>query len=85
MSDIKAVFKDLDDNEHDTRAQAKKANRIIMAFNDIEGCDLHHVTMGVAAMDPDVISGAGRLIEYARSIVAVYGMKDKAPKTEEAK
>ena len=86
MSDkIKPVYPDSDGNHHNTLAKAKKANRLIDAFDAIDGVDLHHATMGLAAGDPDVVSGASGTIEYARAVVAIYGMKDKAPKAEEAK
>ena len=84
-NNIKTVYKDINGNEHETRAQAKKANRLIDAFDAIDGADLHNPTMGLAAGDPDVVSGESYLIEYARAVVAIYGMKDKAPKTDEAK
>ena len=88
-NDIKPIYQDKSGNTHDTRAAAKKANRLIDAaatmspLIDDGGSTLNAWTEAMLASQADEESRS--LIEYARSVVAIYGMKDKAPKTEEAK
>ena len=87
MSDIKTIYKDSNGNEHATRAQAKKANRLIDAAaflsqfvdNAYEGND------SLESRTSDLLGGvidevAPAIIEFARAVVAIYGMKDKESK-----
>lgn len=91
-NDIKTVYKDKSGRAHDTRAQARKANRLIDAAaflsqfvdNTYDGDDsLESRTGDLLGGVIDEVTPA--IIEYARAVVAIFGMKDKAPKSEEAK
>ena len=50
MSDIKTIYKDSNGNEHATRAQAKKANRLIAAAKEISG-DINCADDGECSLD----------------------------------
>lgn len=72
-NDIKTVYLDIRGGQHESKADAAKANRLIAAASkvadDLE-CNL-----------ADLIGSAAdghNLIEYARAVVAIHGMKDGA-------
>lgn len=83
---IKAVYLDSNGNQHDTKAAAKKANRLIGAATE-----LHDALDAIEPMHrPEFMSMSNEqtlstepgikpaVIEFARAVVSIYGMKDKA-------
>ncbi len=74
-NDIKPIYPDKSGNTHETRAKAKKANRLI------DGAESLAEGLGVDISTPLKIK-SNEVIEFARSVVAIYGMKDKAPHNE---
>ncbi len=88
-NDIKPIYQDKSGNTHDTRAAAKKANRVVDAANGLASaladCEVDHFAGLLGADLLDDKSGhffRVDAIEYARAVVAIYGMKDKAPHNE---
>lgn len=72
-NDIKPIYPDKSGNTHDTRAQAKKANRLIDAAEAIAK------GLGLDISEPLKLK-SHEAVEYARAVVAIYGMKDKEKK-----
>lgn len=83
---IKAVYLDSDGNQHETKATAKKANRLIAAadavsddidtaYNGEQSLSAHaRALAGDGRDDPEIDA---KIIEFARAVVAIYGMRDK--------
>lgn len=82
-NDIKTVYLDIRGGQHATKSDAAKANRLIMAsYNMIDVIDWED--FGVGSLLPRCESDGGidehgkAIIEYARAMVAIHGMKDGA-------
>lgn len=75
MSEIKTVYLDNDGNQHETKAAARKANRVIDAFDVLHGSDMADAVESLVSNKTDFKVEC--LIEFARAVVAIYGMKDK--------
>lgn len=91
---IKAVYLDSDGNQHDTKAAAKKANRLIEAartlLDDIIGdtniivdgegytTEADWLTIKNEDESTELDERSVMIIEFARAVVSIYGMRDKA-------
>ena len=77
---IKAVYLDIDGNQHETKATAKKANRLIdSAVNLSEELTMMKISTMSKMLVGDELASEPRadIIEFARAVVAIYGMRDK--------
>ena len=77
-NDITTVYKDKAGNDHATKGAAKKANRLIDAsvtYGDSIG--VNHKDMIPQCEDGGIDEQGKDAIEYARAVVAIYGMRDK--------
>lgn len=80
MNDIKTVYLDSNGNLHTSKSGAAKANRLIKAANlsNLEGA----VEWASAICDGEEVCATeehcAAVIEFARAVVAIFGMKDGA-------
>lgn len=76
---IKAVYLDSNGNQHDSKNAAKKANRLIEAAATLAGNLIIDGDQLVPTCEDGGIDDQGQsIIEFARAVVSIYGMKDKA-------
>lgn len=77
-TDIKTVYLDSNGNQHESKSAAAKANRLLEAakLSNLEGA----VEWAAAICDGEEVCAteehSAAVIEFARSVVAIFGMKD---------
>lgn len=78
-NDIKTVYLDANGNQHESRGGAAKANRLIESANlsNLEGASQFASGL-LADRDDSYFDSYDEVIEFARAVVAIVGMKDGA-------
>lgn len=80
-SDIKTIYLDTRGGQHESKSDAAKANRLITAASRfVAGLTdgIHHDRRELfpRCVDGGIDEHSKNIIEYARAVVAIHGMKD---------